>query len=275
METFEGDGTSYVLSAPRHGNCNLMWTPPLATTNYAALNAPQWANLAHCGRCARVRCIDSRCNSTASALVMLVDQCPECKHGDLDLSPKVFREITGQDATRLQVAWSFERCPVEDTRAHVCLKNGANPFWMAVQPVNVDTGVQRVRVNGFVTEMLSSCYYFRAIAGSAQIPLANMDVELTFLNGSTMHILIPSITAASCTNGYHESLDNPNPNVQMAPSGSGSSSVLLPLLLVAAVLGVLAALYVAHRVRRRRLAQQQQASFRLVLPIEEAEEAVL
>ncbi|KDO23024.1 hypothetical protein SPRG_11871 [Saprolegnia parasitica CBS 223.65] len=272
-ETFEGDGTSYVLSAPRHGNCNLMWTPPLASTNYAALNAPQWANLAHCGRCARVRCVDARCNSTATALVMLVDQCPECKHGDLDLSPKVFREITGHDATRLKVAWSFARCPIQDEHAHVCLKNGANPFWMAVQPVNVATGVQRVRINGFATEMLDSCYYFKANAGSAQIPLENMDVELTFLNGSSQHILIPSINASSCTNGYHEVDDPPLPNVQMSPGGSASSSVLMPALLVAAVLGGgLAALYVA---RRRRLAQQQQqASFRLVLPIED-EEAVL
>ncbi|KAG7375802.1 hypothetical protein PHYPSEUDO_015237 [Phytophthora pseudosyringae] len=72
----------------------------LATTDYAALNNEQWGGLENCGRCAEVSCADSRCaDRTTSIVVQLLDRCPECKHGDLDLSPSTGFERSGFDAT--------------------------------------------------------------------------------------------------------------------------------------------------------------------------------
>ncbi|KAF1781449.1 RlpA-like double-psi beta-barrel domain [Phytophthora cactorum] len=62
------------------------------TYELRALNNEQWNNLGNCGRCAQVSCIDEACaDQTASAIVQIVDRCPECKYGDLDLSPSVFK----------------------------------------------------------------------------------------------------------------------------------------------------------------------------------------
>ncbi|KAG6611754.1 Expansin protein 5 [Phytophthora cinnamomi] len=70
------------------GNCNFMSAIPTASTNYAALDNDQWDDLANCGWCAEVSCVDDQCtDQSATAIVQILDRCPECSSGDLDLSP--------------------------------------------------------------------------------------------------------------------------------------------------------------------------------------------
>ncbi|OQR82331.1 hypothetical protein ACHHYP_16206 [Achlya hypogyna] len=265
-DTFYGDGTSYTLDVPVHGNCNLMWTPAVAAENYAALNDPQWANLANCGRCAQVRCVDPQCTSKASVLVMFVDRCPECKHGDVDLGPSAFHAITGLNSTRLKIAWSFAPCPVQGPM-NICLKTGSSPHWLAVQPSNVPLGVRSVRVQGYPTTMLDSCFYFKPDT-TALIPLENLRVDITFIDDSMKGVLIPSIGAATCTNGYREVASEAH--VQDPAGSSAAAGPLVPLLVTAVVLGVAAALFIAWRVRQQRAkAARISRAFRLVVPVED------
>ena len=56
-------------------------------------------------RCARVRCVDPECRVRGKDVtVMIVDQCPECKKGDLDFSIPAYRDITGTAAVPRAVA---------------------------------------------------------------------------------------------------------------------------------------------------------------------------
>jgi expansin (peptidoglycan-binding protein) len=180
-----------------------MWTPPSVATNYAALNDVQWSNLAHCGRCAKVRCIDARCKSRDSEIVTIVDRCPECKHGDLDLSPSVWKTITGVDPSRLAIEWSFIDCPVSGP-LNMCLKTGSSPYWMAFQPSNIVTGVTSMTVNGFATSVMDSAYYFLVDMKGWQVPMTDLHVDITFIDGSVAHETIDALDAAACTNGYRE-----------------------------------------------------------------------
>nr|UPT50364.1 expansin-like protein EXLX7 [Phytophthora infestans] len=194
---FEGDGTTYTLGGVSAGNCNLMSWNSIAPTNYAALNNEQWDNLGNCGRCALVSCSDEACeDQTASSIVQIVDRCPECKYGDLDLSPSVFKTITGSDPSRLSIRWEFVDCPRPET-LKICLKSGSNGFWIAVQPTNAVIGVKSVRINGNVASMISGAYYY-LITSSSEVDLTAVDVALTSIKGQVIEGTF-SLSAGQCT----------------------------------------------------------------------------
>ncbi|GMF31712.1 unnamed protein product [Phytophthora lilii] len=201
-EYFEGDGTTYTLGEVSSGNCNFMSSNSIAPMNYAALNAEQWNNLSNCGRCAQVSCIDSRCvDTTASAIVQIVDQCPECKHGDLDLSHSVFRAITGSDPSRFTIRWQFVDCPDPET-VKICLKNGANGYWLAVQPTNSLVGVQSISINNQATTMLDGAYYY-LVTSSTGVDLNAVNVSVTSIYSDVIEGTY-ILTSGQCTDTYQQ-----------------------------------------------------------------------
>ncbi|RKP35395.1 RlpA-like double-psi beta-barrel-protein domain-containing protein-containing protein, partial [Dimargaris cristalligena] len=102
-EEFTGDGTFYSPSVGT-GSCG---TDHSDSEKVAALNAPQFGNPANpnaspfCGR--KVRVTGPKGTTEAT----IVDKCPVCKSGDLDLSPGAFDEIGDEDAGRIPITWSF------------------------------------------------------------------------------------------------------------------------------------------------------------------------
>lgn len=200
-EYFTGDGTAYTLGQTSAGNCNLMSALDFATTDYAALNNEQWDGLQHCGRCAEVSCADDRCaDQSKSTVVQILDRCPECKHGDLDLSPSVFQALTGSTPSRYKIKWKFVDCPVSGN-VNYCLKGGSNNFWMGVQPTNCATGVKSLKINGKDTTMLGSAYYYLLDGASeTQTDLSSLTISVTDVNGYMIEDTV-SLTADSCQEG--------------------------------------------------------------------------
>jgi expansin (peptidoglycan-binding protein) len=195
-EYYEGDGTSYTLGDVSDGNCNFMSAIPTASTNYAALNNDQWDDLANCGRCAEVSCIDDQCtDQSTTAIVQILDRCPECSSGDLDLSPTVFSNITGSDPSRLSIRWQFVDCPSPGT-IEVCLKTGSNGYYVAVQPTNTLVGVESVTINGETTTMVDSAYYY-LIESTSEVDLTSVIVSITSIEGETVEGTY-SLTAGAC-----------------------------------------------------------------------------
>ncbi|KAL4086075.1 hypothetical protein PRIC1_014697 [Phytophthora ramorum] len=219
-EYFTGDGTAYSLGDTSSGNCNMMSALSFATTDYAALNNEQWDGLQNCGRCAEVSCADSRCSDQSkSVVVQLLDRCPECKHGDLDLSPSVFKTLTGSDPSRYTVKWKFVDCPVPGN-VNYCLKGGSNNYWTAVQPTNVATGITSLQINGKATKMLDGAYYYLLDgSGSVVADLSSVTVSMTDLNGVSMKDTV-SLSAGSCTQG---SSQFPSSSGGLSPTPSTSS----------------------------------------------------
>ncbi|KAF4035286.1 hypothetical protein GN244_ATG12692 [Phytophthora infestans] len=197
--TYEGYGTVYTLSTPSSGNCNFMSWPDAAATKYAALNAEQWEETINCGRCAEVSCTDASC-SGQSEIVYIMDQCPGCAYGDLDLSPDVFESITGQSYTKLSIEWKFVDCPISNN-VQYCLKTGSSEFWVAVQPTNCASGVKSLSINGQETSVIDSAYYF-LIDGSGEsvADLSSTSISMTGVNGEMLEETL-SLTADECTEG--------------------------------------------------------------------------
>lgn len=200
-EYFEGDGTTYTLGDTSAGNCNFMAAPAAASANYAALNNDQWLSTKNCGRCAEVSCSDSSCaDKSKKEIVYILDRCPECKKGDLDLSPSVFTSITGQGPTRIKIKWRFVDCPVSGGVKY-CLKGGSNNFWTAVQPANTVAGVSSMLINGQTPTMVDSAYYYLLNGQSkTQTDLGSVKVTLTSVGGETIEETV-ALTAGACTTG--------------------------------------------------------------------------
>ncbi|KAF1322090.1 Expansin protein 5, partial [Globisporangium splendens] len=198
-QSFTGDGTAYTLGAVSQGNCNFMASAADAATNYAAINQAQWDNLKNCGRCAQVSCVDDACpDKSVSEIVHIVDRCPECKQGDLDLSPTVFKKITGSSPSRLKISWKFVDCP-NPGKLQYCLKSGSNPYFVAIQPANAGSGIASMKINGQSTTMVDSAFYY-VLQSTAPVDLSAVKVSLTSTSGATVDETV-SLSVGSCTAG--------------------------------------------------------------------------
>jgi expansin (peptidoglycan-binding protein) len=117
-----GDGTYY--DADGTGACSFDASPNDLLV--AAMNAPDYANAAWCGACLEVT------GPMGTVTVRVVDECPGCMHGDLDLSPQAFQMIAPLSAGRVSIMWHEVACNVSGPIAYH-FKDGSNPYWTAIQ----------------------------------------------------------------------------------------------------------------------------------------------
>lgn len=118
---FTGEGTYY--DADGTGNCSFDATSDLMV---AAMNAADYDHAAWCGACVAVS------GPQGEVTVRIVDQCPGCAEGDLDLSREAFALIAPLSAGRVPITWRPVPCDVAGPIAYQ-FKDGSNPYWTAIQ----------------------------------------------------------------------------------------------------------------------------------------------
>lgn len=127
----------------------------------AAMNARDYAGAAACGACARVT------GPNGTITVRIVDLCPECPKGNLDLSPSAFERIAPLERGRVPITWQYVPCAVSGPiRYH--FKDGSNPWWVGVQIRNHRHAIAKLEVeqNGaFVGVPRKDYNYFVADGG--------------------------------------------------------------------------------------------------------------
>jgi expansin (peptidoglycan-binding protein) len=96
---FTGQATYY--NADGTGSCGF---PPSTDFMVAAMNHVQYQK-SMCGMCVAVT------GPQGMVTVRIVDLCPACKSGDLDLSETAFSMISPLAAGRVAISWSFVPCP--------------------------------------------------------------------------------------------------------------------------------------------------------------------
>ena len=159
-----GDGTYY--DADGTGACSFEASP--GDRLVAALNGPDYAHAARCGACLAVS------GPSGEVVVRVVDQCPGCKHGDLDLSKEAFARIAPLSAGRVRIAWHEIDCPVSGPIAYQ-LKSGSNASWVAIQLRNHRYAIDRLEVRGaggYQAIARADYNYFVAPAGLGPGPFA-------------------------------------------------------------------------------------------------------
>jgi expansin len=136
--SFTGEGTYYAATGA--GACSFAATGanPLLV---GAMNAQDYANSSVCGACARV------VGPSGEVTVRIVDLCPECVHGDIDLSPDAFEQLAPLPEGRIPITWEFVPCAVSGPIVYH-FKEGSNQWWTAVQIRNHENAIASFEYRG-------------------------------------------------------------------------------------------------------------------------------
>jgi expansin (peptidoglycan-binding protein) len=117
-----GEGTYY--DATGAGNCS--FDPSPQDLMVAAMNHTDYAQAALCGAYVEVT------GPKGTATVKIVDRCPECATGDIDLSKQAFALIADLVAGRVPIRWRIVGPDLQGPIVYR-FKEGSNPYWTAVQ----------------------------------------------------------------------------------------------------------------------------------------------
>jgi len=116
-----GEATYY--AADGSGNCSF---DPTGDLMVAAMNELDYAVGGACGACAAID------GPSGSIVVRIVDRCPECPAGNIDLSAEAFAMIAEPIEGRVHIDWRYVTCDV--TGPIVYASNAdSNPWWLAIQ----------------------------------------------------------------------------------------------------------------------------------------------
>ena len=122
--TYSGEGTFY--GATGVGNCLYDAT---ADIGIAALNHTDYENARMCGAYLQVQ------GPRGEITVKIVDRCPECRPGDIDLSERAFARIADPVAGRVPITWKLVSPDIGGTVAYR-YKEGSSQWWCGIQVRN-------------------------------------------------------------------------------------------------------------------------------------------
>jgi expansin (peptidoglycan-binding protein) len=120
-----GEATFY--GATGAGNCSFDASPQ--DLMVAAMNQVDYAGAAACGEFVALT------GPKGSVTVRIVDRCPECPAGNIDLSAEAFARIADPVAGRVPIRWQVVAGTVQGPVAYR-YKEGSTRFWTAIQVRN-------------------------------------------------------------------------------------------------------------------------------------------
>ncbi|GAA3514623.1 hypothetical protein GCM10022393_30730 [Aquimarina addita] len=127
-QIYEGEGTYYDgVAGGTSGNCSL----PVTTGDifHCALNNINYDNSNACGACIEVT------GAKGSVILQVVDRCPECASGDVDMTEEAFAMIADVIDGRVPISWKFVPCELDssDDSIKINFKEGSSEYWTAIQ----------------------------------------------------------------------------------------------------------------------------------------------
>ena len=93
------------------------------------MNNDEWNDAAYCGAYVQVN------GAKGSVIVRIINRCPECHTGHLDLSPEAFARIDDLIKGHVPITWRVVSPAITGPIAYH-FKDGANQWWTAVQVRN-------------------------------------------------------------------------------------------------------------------------------------------
>jgi expansin (peptidoglycan-binding protein) len=172
----DGEATYYDF-ADGSGACGFPATPD--DLMVGAMNAPDYGNSAPCGACAHV------VGPEGEVTVRVVDLCPECPEGHIDLSPEAFERIAPIEHGRVPIRWQYVPCDVSGPVVYH-FKDGSNEWWTALQLRNIRHAVAKLeyeRDGEFVTVSRLDYNYFVEESGMGPGPLT---LRVTDVHGAEL-----------------------------------------------------------------------------------------
>lgn len=122
---YEGEGTHYGgVAGGAGGHCGI----PVAEGDmyHAALNHEQYARSNACGACVRIL------GPMGTVVLKIVDECPECKFGDIDMTTAVFPQLAQMKDGRIKIKWQYVPCS-EMNDIKIAFASGSSPYYFKAQ----------------------------------------------------------------------------------------------------------------------------------------------
>jgi expansin (peptidoglycan-binding protein) len=194
-----GEATHYELASGGMGNCS--YPAPPAGQLYVALPPSEYGSSAACGSYLQVSGPDG------SVTVEVIDQCPECQAGHIDLSEQAFAKIAPLSAGLVPVTYRTLADPPLPAPLSMLVKTGSSAYWLALLPINNGNPLATVAVSqgsGGWQELSRTTYgYWLASSGAGPGPFS---VRLTDSLGhqATVHgiTISPGVVQPTGTSMY-------------------------------------------------------------------------
>jgi expansin (peptidoglycan-binding protein) len=178
--TVSGTATHYVLA----GLPNCSYPSPPANNLFVALSPSEYDGAAACGGYLTVTGPDG------SVTVQVIDQCPECAAGHIDLSEAAFAELAPLGAGLINVHYQHLTDPPLPGPITMEVKSGSSQYWLALLAGNTGNPLASVQVEtasgGWLGLARASYNYWIAQSGAGSGPFT---VRLTDIEGDqvTLH----------------------------------------------------------------------------------------
>ena len=210
-----GEATHYELAAGGMGNCS--YPSPPAGQLYVALSPSEYGAAAACGSYLQVT------GPGGSVTVEVVDQCPECQAGHIDLSEQAFARIAPLSAGLVPVSYHTIADPPLPAPLSLLVKTGSSAYYLALLPINNGNPLASVAVrqaSGGWQELARTTYgYWLASSGAGPGPFT---VRLTdslghqaTVNGITIS---PGVVQPTGTSMYGAAAAAPAATTTAAPA---------------------------------------------------------
>jgi expansin len=175
-----GEATNYTLATDQIGNCSLI-PPPDGL--YVALSPAEYADGTRCGGYLRVT------GPSGTVLVKIIDQCPPCAAGHIDLSRTAFAQIGQLSQGIIPVSYRTVVDPVLPGPLTFQVKEGSSQYWLAIRvddEGNALTGVRAASAGGSAQNLVQTDYnYWIAQSGLGPGPFS---ITLTDDVGHTVEV---------------------------------------------------------------------------------------
>jgi len=180
--------THYVLQ----GLPNCSYPDPPSDGLYVALPPSEYASAAACGGYLQVSGPDG------SVRVKVIDQCPDCAAGHIDLSEAAFAKLAPLSAGLISVTYTSVSDPPLPGPVSLEVKQGSSRYWLALLAGNTGNPLASVQVqtaSGWVSLARASYNYWIAPSGAGPGPFT---VRLTDTRGNQATVpgiaLSPGVT---------------------------------------------------------------------------------
>jgi expansin len=218
-----GRATENSLGGSGLGNCSF---PPkvIADGMYTAAPPGDYDNAGGCGSY-----LDVTGSTGRTVRVLIVDKCPECEPGHLDLSPQSFRAIAPGSGGVQQITYSAVRDPVLPGPVEMRVQNGSSPYWIGFLVMNHGNplaGVEYQDSDGTWRGLTRTVYnYWHKEDGAGPGPFA---LRLTDVHGRQVVIdgvkLAPDVTQQTGVWMYQGGTPVPTATAGNPTSASRSTS---------------------------------------------------
>ena len=215
-----GEATHYVL-APGTGNCSYPGLP--AGQLYVALSPAEYGSAAACGSYVTVT------GPHGSVTAEVVDQCPPCQAGHVNLGEPAFARIAPLAAGLVPVTYHTMVDPPLSGPLSFLVKTGSSAYWLALLVIGAGNAVTSVRVGSAMhpaQQLARASYnYWLAPAGMGAGPFT---VQVTDSAGHQVTVsgigLTPGVVQATGTWMYGASAPTGAPAAAMSAAPAGPSA---------------------------------------------------